>query len=183
MQLKRGPSQHPAPYYTLDLVTLRKLHVGEMNALTAMGKSVGSDSSPMEIGFQAGFKPDKDFFSIFLPQSFHFWTRGLPEIIPYGAGLTRQLHGAGSVIFFYKEGFKSAWARLEKGMHANKEPHLQVGSSTTLVIVLKGIAEARIGGKRAAVSAGSAILVPAGVAHEFWNERDEPAELVLIMTD
>jgi len=31
------------------------------------------------------------------------------------------------------------------------------------------------------VQEGQAMLIPAGVTHEFWNPNDQPAEIVLIM--
>jgi mannose-6-phosphate isomerase-like protein (cupin superfamily) len=135
----------------------------------------------MDIEVMEGFEPPQDFTAKVLDTTFHFWTRGFPEIIRYGDGLTRFTHGADITVFYYQPGLRSGWASLKKGMHANEDPKSQVNEFPSLFIILEGKGNARIGGNKVELQKGEAIFVPKNVAHEFWNDNNEPFELVLIM--
>jgi mannose-6-phosphate isomerase-like protein (cupin superfamily) len=50
-----------------------------------------------------------------------------------------------------------------------------------MLVVTSGSASARIGGKDITLEKGRTVLIPAGVAHEFWNEHGEPVEGILTM--
>jgi mannose-6-phosphate isomerase-like protein (cupin superfamily) len=179
--LRTGLPEEPCAFYTMDLPTLRKIDQGTWNALTAMGRSRATDPAPMDIGVTEGFTPDAAFFETFVPLSFHFWTRGLPERVPYGSGMTRVLHGANATIFYYQKGLRTAWFQIEKGQHANPDPKEQVTPFPTMVIGLRGRCEGKIGGKTITLGRQEMVFVPAGVSHEFWNPYEEPAEAVLLM--
>lgn len=179
--LRRNLPTVPAALYTLDLATLRKIERGEMNALTAMARARSTDVAPMDIEFMLGYQPEPTFFARFIPFTFHFWTRGLPETIPYGKSYSRVAHGGNVVIFYYQKGFRSAWAQIEKGQHVNKDPKDQVNEFPTLVIAIHGKAVAKIGGKEVVMRPGQAVFIPAGTSHEVWNPYDEAAEVVLLM--
>jgi mannose-6-phosphate isomerase-like protein (cupin superfamily) len=179
--LHKGLPEAPCAFYTMDLETLRKVDRGTWNALTAMGRSRATDPAPMDIGVTEGFAPDTKFFGMFIPFSFHFWTRGWPERVPYGTGLTRELHGANATMFYYQKGIRTAWFQITKGQHANADPKEQVTPFPTMVIGLKGSCEAKIGGATVTLDRQEMLFIPAGVPHEFWNTHDEPAEAVLIM--
>ena len=60
--LQPGFPKVPCAFYTLDLVTLRKIDQGTWNGLTAMGRARASDSAPMDIGVTEGFAADAKFF-------------------------------------------------------------------------------------------------------------------------
>jgi mannose-6-phosphate isomerase-like protein (cupin superfamily) len=179
--LHPGFPKEPCAFYTLDLLTLRKIDQGTWNALTAMGRARASDPAPMDIGLTEGFRPDAKFFETFVPLSFHFWTRGWPERVQYGPATTRILHGANATMLYYQKGLRSAWFQIAKGQHANRDPREQVTPFPTMVIGLRGRCEARIGGKSVTLDQKEMLFIPAGVSHEFWNPYDEPAEAVLIM--
>ena len=104
VDLGRGIPPSPAAFYTLDLDTLRKIDGDEINALTAMGRARASDAAPMDIGLMEGFEPAPDFFGRLIPFTFHFWTRGFPEVVSFGRAQSREVHGANMVIFYYQEG-------------------------------------------------------------------------------
>jgi mannose-6-phosphate isomerase-like protein (cupin superfamily) len=146
-----------------------------------MGRARESDPTPMDIDFLPGFQPTPDFIVRFLPFTFHFWTRGFPELVPFGRAQSRVVHGGNIVIFYYQEGLRSGWAQLEKGQHVNADPRDQVNEFPSMFIVIRGRAMGKIGGKEGLLEAGQMILVPAGVSHEFWNPYDEPAEVILVM--
>jgi len=181
VELGRGLPRNPSAFYTLDLATLRKIDSGEVNALTAMGRARASDPAPMDIDFAAGFEPAADFIARFIPLSFHFWTRGLPEVVNFGRSHSREVHGANMVVLYYQEGLRSAWAQIEKGQHVNEDPEDQSNPFPTMIIGIRGKALAKIGGKEIRLQAGQMSFIPAGVSHEAWNPYDEPAEIIILM--
>ena len=181
VELRRGLPASPSVLYTLDLATLRKIDSGEMNALTAMGKARASDPTPMDIELMPGFRPAPGFFGRFIPFTFHFWTRGFPEVVSFGKPHSREVHGADAVIFYYQPGLRSAWAQVEKGQHVNSDPKDQTNPFPTMIIGIRGRAVAKIGGVEKEFRAGQMVFIPAGVAHEAWNPYDEPAEIILLM--
>jgi hypothetical protein len=179
--LGKGLPPSPSALYTLDIDTLRKIDGGEINALTAMGRARASDPAPMDIELMDGFEPAPDFFGRFIPFTFHFWTRGFPEVVNFGRAQSRDVHGANMVVFFYQEGLRSAWAQIEKGQHVNEDPKDQSNPFPTMIIGIRGRAVARIGGKEVTMRAGQMAFIPAGVSHEAWNPYDEPAEVIILM--
>lgn len=181
VELHRGLPASPSYLYTLDLATLRKIDNGEVNALTAMGKARASDPTPMDIAWMPGFRPDPEFFGRLIPFTFHFWTRGFPEVVPFGKPFSREVHGANVVIFYYQRGLRSAWAQVEKGQHVNSDPKDQTNPFPTMIIGIRGRAVAKIGGVEKEFHAGQMVFIPAGVTHEAWNPYDEPAEIILLM--
>jgi hypothetical protein len=181
VELGRGLPAGPSAFYVLDLATLRKIDAGELNALTAMGRARASDPAPMDIGFMDGFQPDPGFIAEFLPLSFHFWTRGFPEVVNFGGQYGREVHGATMVVFYYQKGLRSAWGRVEKGQHVNRDPKDQTNPFPTMIIGIRGRALAKVGGKEVALRAGQMAFIPAGVSHEAWNPYDEPAEIIILM--
>ena len=181
VELREGLPSKPSAMYTLDLATLRKIDSGEINALTAMGRARASDTAPMDIEFMAGFQPDADFFARFIPLTFHFWTRGIPETVNFGKRHSREVHGGNMVVFYYQKGLRSAWAQIEKGQHINKDPTDQTNPFPTMIIGLRGKAAAKVGGREVILQAGQMAFIPAGVSHEAWNPYDEPAEIILLM--
>jgi len=181
VDLIRGLPTNPAAFFTLDLATLRQIDGGAVNALTAMGRARASDPAPMDIGLMDGFEPAPDFFGRLIPFSFHFWTRGFPEVVDFGKKNSREVHGANMVVFYYQEGLRSAWAQIEKGQHVNEDPKDQSNPFPTMLIGIRGRALAKVGGKEVKLQAGQMVFVPAGVSHEAWNPYDEPAEVIILM--
>lgn len=181
VELREGLPSTPSVLYTLDLNTLRKIDRGEINALTAMGKARASDPAPMDIEFMEGFRPEADFFARFIPFTFHFWTRGFPEVVEYGRPYSREVHGANMVVLYYQTGLRSAWAQIDKGQHVNADPGDQTNPFPTMIIGIRGRAVAKVGGKEGVLQAGQMVFIPAGVSHEAWNPYDDPAEIVILM--
>jgi mannose-6-phosphate isomerase-like protein (cupin superfamily) len=181
VELGRGLPPNPSAFYTLDLATLRKIESAEINALTAMGRARASDPAPMDIELMEGFEPEAEFFGRFIPFTFHFWTRGFPEIVSFGRPHSREVHGARMVVFYYQKGLRSAWALIEKGQHVNRDPKDQTNPFPTMIIGIRGKAVAKVGGREVTMQAGQMAFVPAGVSHEAWNPYDEPAEVIILM--
>ncbi len=181
VELRKGLPKDPTVMYIMDFNLLQEIDNQKINALTAMGKARASDISPMEIGFMPGFKPNELFFVKFIPFSFHFWTRGIPEIVNFSKTNSREIHGANMVIFYYQKGLRSGWGYIEKGQHVNKDPKDQVNPFPSMVIGIKGKAMAKIDGKEMMLHSGQMVFIPAGISHEAWNPFDEPAEIILLM--
>jgi len=181
VELRKGLPPEPAPVYATDPETLAKIDLGELNALTAMGRARSSDPAPMDITFMPGFEPAEDFVARFLPLTFHFWTRGFPETVSFGSTVGREVHGATMVVLYYQKGLRSAWGQIRKGQRVNADPRDQVNPFPTMIIGLRGRAMAKVGGIEEVLTAGRMVFIPPGVAHEAWNPFDEPAEFILLM--
>lgn len=182
VELSGGLPSEPSFFFVTDRETLAAIHSGQMNALTAMGRARMSDPTPLDIKMMDGFVPEADFFSDLLPLIFHFWTRGLPEIIPFGeTSMTRHVHGGNALVFYYQPGFRSAWFQIHQGQHVNADKEDQVNPFPTLLIVTAGRLDSRIDGRESSLEKGQAVLIPAGTPHEFWQTRAEPAEGILLM--
>lgn len=179
--LKPGFPPEPIAYYVLDLTALRKIDRGELNALTAMAKAHGGETTPMDVGVTPGFEPAADFWARFIPLSFHFWTRGLPERVPFRGELSRVVHGANAVVFYYQKGLRSGWFQVAKGQHVNKDPQDQTNPFPSMFIMLRGKLAAKIAGKQVTFPAGEMMFVPPGVTREFWNPHETPAEMIILM--
>ena len=177
-----GLPSEPAPVFVTDRETLRRIHDGAMHGLTAAAKAKSSDHAPLDLDVMEGFEVNQEVIARLIPLYFHFWTRGTPEVIPWGREeLTRVVHGASAGIFYYQPGFRSGWFHMTKGQHANEDESEQVNPFPTLVIGVSGAARSLIGGKPVTIRGGEAVLIPAGVSHEFWNDADEPAVGILLM--
>ena len=179
--LEKGLPAKPTFVYVTDAATLGKIDRGEMNALTAMGKARESDAAPMDVTVMPGFEPNEDFVTMFLPLTFHFWTRGFPEIVNFDEAKGREVHGATMVVFYYQKGLRSGWGQIRKGQHVNADPRDQVNPFPAMFIGLRGRAVGKIGGNEKVLGQGQMVFVPPGTTHEFWNPYEEPAEFIVLM--
>lgn len=179
--LKEGFPAEGVGYFDMELSTLRKIDNSEMSILTAMGKARSSDTAPVEFEVTEGFDPGDQFWSRLTPLIFHFWNRGLPEVVRFNKESSRVVHGANTTLFYYERVLRTAWYQIEKGQHINEDPKDQVNDFPSMFIFTRGKAKAQIGGAERDVHAGEMIFVPEGMTHEFWNENKKPCEFVLIM--
>lgn len=177
----QGTPKTPTFYFVTDFETLKKIDAGELNALTGSAKAFSSDFAPFDMDVMSGFTPDQNFISTALNVLFHFWTKGKPEVIPFGLDKTRMTHGAQATIFYYQPGFRSAYVAIKKGQHANKDEKSQSNPFPTLFIAIKGSATIIIDGEESTLNEGNAILIPPGVKHEFINPNDDLFEGILLM--
>ncbi len=120
------------------------------------------------------FQPGPDGMSTIFSTAFHFWKRGNPEIFRFGELATLQRHGAQVGILLYQPGFLSAWVSIEPGQHANAEADDQTNPFPSMLIWAESRGKARIGGREVDMGGGEAVMIPAGVTHEFWNPFDVP---------
>lgn len=180
--LTEGEPAQPTFYFYTDIETLRKINKGEMNALTASAKAFSTDFAPFDADVMEGFQPDGNFMSTLFSVYFHFWTKGDPEVIPFGVDYTRESHGAQAAIFYYMPGFRSAYVVIKKGQHANKNEKSKSNPFPSMLVLFKGEGKAIINGNEIDVRAGESIVIPPGVTHEFMNpDNEEPLEGILLM--
>lgn len=171
----------PTFIYSVEHETLLAMHKGTINAMTAQGKAFSGDYSPMQVNDMDTFSPTEEMNGKINAYSFHFWTRGFPEVIPFGYDLTRQAHGVNMVLFYYQKGFRSGWLNIPPKGKVRHDPREQAMPFPMLVIAIKGHTEGEMNGKRVSLSEGNALFIPAGTTHKWWNETNEATEAILIM--
>ena len=164
-----------------DVPTLLAVYEGKLNALTAQGKAFVGDYTPMSVEMMEGFEPTAEAYAAINPFSFHFWTKGFPEVIPFGEGLTRRAHGSNFVVFYYETGLRTAWYRVLPEEKVRHDPREQAMPFPMMIVAIKGTTEGEVGGKRVSLAEGNTIFIPPFVNHKWWNETSEATEAVLIM--
>lgn len=178
----KGKPEKPTFYFFTDYATLKKIDQGEMNALTASAKAFETDFAPFDADVMEGFQPDSGFMSSLLSVYFHFWTKGTPEVIPFGIDYTRQTHGGQAAVFYYQPGFRSAYVALKRGQHANENEKSKKNPFPSMLVIIRGEGQAIINGVTRTIRSGECVVIPAGVSHEFLNpDHDEPLEAILLM--
>lgn len=180
--LKKGLPTQPTFYLVTDAGTLRKIFNSELNALTAAGRARMSDKTPLDFKFMEGYQASVDFiYEVMLPLGFHFFTRGKPEIVPFGEEYSRLVHGGHAVVFYYQKGLRTGWYKIKKGMVINKDLKDAVNPFPTLFIFIKGEGSGRLGEKTISLHEGMTIYVPAGMIHQFRTESEKGLEFIIIM--
>lgn len=180
-RIEKGNPGKPTFYYVTNLETLRLIDQGKMNAMTAGVKAFSTDYAPLDIDVMEGYQPGQDFVPEVLAFTFHFWTRGIPEIIPYGPHYTRSTHGAQAAVFYYDKGLRTGYGYIHPGQHANEHPKSKTNPFSSMMIVTKGKILARLDGVDHPIEEGNAFFIPAGMSHEVLNPYDEPGEIILLM--
>lgn len=180
-ELREGAPDSFTLGFETDIDFLRRLDRSELNALTAMGQARGSDPIPMQPLFPEGFSWTAETRAFMLPFIFHFWNREWPEVVHFGEGTTRFVHGGNAAIFYYDAGLRSSWYQVKTGMHINADPRDQVNNFPTLFVITRGAIQTRLGGVEQTLSEGEAVFIPAGMSHEFWAEEDQYGEAIIVM--
>lgn len=179
---RAGAPGEPTFHYTVESREyLQKLHHGEMAALTLMARAFDTDVTPMDIEFDEGFEPPEGFGAKLLPMTFHFWTRGGPEVVPFGPDRTVRTHGTNAGIFYYQPGFRSGWFNIEPGDRVNEDEASRTNPFPSMMIMVDGEVTALIGEEETTFREGTMMLIPAGVSHRFVNDGDAAAFGFLFM--
>jgi mannose-6-phosphate isomerase-like protein (cupin superfamily) len=182
VRLEIGFPDEPLPYFVTDVETLTKIHSGALASLTAMAKAFSTDFAPLDMDFMPDFVPGAQTEARMMVLSFHFWTRGFPEIVRFGdKALTRETHGGNGVLFYYQPGFRSGWFLISPGQHINENVDSRTNPFPTLIVCTKGRMRSKIGGVERELGAGEAVYIGPDISHEFWGIDNETAEGVLLM--
>jgi mannose-6-phosphate isomerase-like protein (cupin superfamily) len=167
--------------FETDIDFLRRLDRAELSAMTALGQARAGDPTPLVPRFPPGFRWTDEERAQMLPLIFHFWNREWPPVIRFGEGTTRRIHGGDLAVLYYDAGLRTGWGQVRPGMHINQDPRDQINPFPSLIIITRGVGTGRIGGREMILQEGQAVLIPAGMAHEFWATEDQYAECVMIM--
>lgn len=179
--IRKGNPEEPTFYFVTNLRSLAEIEAGQMNALTAGVKAFSTDYAPMDVDIMEGFQPPADFAGSVLPFMLHFFTKGTPEMIPFGKHYTRATHGAMASIFYYDTGVRSGYGYIHPGQHANENPNSRTNPFSSMLILIKGKAVARLNGVDHEIEKGNALFIPPGMTHEFLNPFEEAVEFILLM--
>ena len=181
VHLESGLPEKPTFIYSIEYETLKAIHEGKINALTAQRKAFSGDYTPMRIKQMEGFEPSMEKNAKINPFSFHFWTLGFPEIIPFNKGMTRKAYGSNFTAFYYETGLRTAWYRVLPEERVRDDAREQAAPFPMLIIAIEGTTAGEVDGQSVSLSKGNTIFIPAGVAHRWWNETNEATEAILIM--
>ncbi|MGK0220196.1 MAG: hypothetical protein ACI9HE_003706, partial [Planctomycetota bacterium] len=141
-------------------------HSGELASLTVMGKAFSTDFAPLDMLDTGGYSPNAEEQDHMTRLAFHFWTRGFPEVINFGAKeSTRFLHGADGTLFYYQKGFRSGYFQIEPGQHVNADNNSKTNPLPSLFIMTRGSVMALLGDVECQLQAGEAIVISPGVSH------------------
>ncbi len=179
--LSEGLPKKPTYVYKITFETLAAINNGVLNALTAQGKAFSGDYTPMSVWEMDGFNPTLEDDGQLNAFSFHFWTKGFPEIIPFDQGTTRRAHGSNFTVFYYQKGLRTAWYRVLPKEKVRHDPREQAMPFPMLVVAIKGTTEGEVDGTRVTLAKGNTIFIPEGATHKWWNETEEASEAILIM--
>lgn len=179
--MTEGLPKEPTYVYRAEANILKAINDGKINALTAQVKAFSSDYAPLDDYEMEGFKPTEEDNGKMNAFSFHFWTKGFPEVIPFRPDSTRKVHGGNASIFYYEKGLRSGWLRLEPGDRVREDAREQAMPFPMMGVVIKGTSKGIVDGEPVTVSEGNTVFIPANVHHKWWNESEEPCELILIM--
>ncbi|MEM7657074.1 MAG: cupin domain-containing protein [Bacteroidota bacterium] len=181
VKLSDGLPKQATFVYEIEWETLQAIDQGKLNPLTAQGKAFVGDYTPMRVDLMEGYEPSAEEEAKVNPFSFHFWTRGFPEIIPFGQELTRRAHGSNFVVFYYETGIRTAWYRVLPEDKVRHDPREQAMPFPMMIVAIKGTTEGEVDGKRVSLAEGNTLFIPPNVHHKWWNETPEPTEAILIM--
>ncbi|NZA26171.1 cupin domain-containing protein [Luteimonas sp. SJ-92] len=170
----------PATRFKATRAVYCDLASGRMNVLTTMGKAKASDPVPMEVDVGEEYAGGGRVRAELIPAWFRFFTMGAPEVVRFGFGHGREVHGGHAVPLYYGEGLRTAWYGLEPGMHVNSDPSDQSNEFDSIFIVLAGELHARFDGNARVLTRGDSVFVPAGMRHEFWVEQGRGEFLVVM---
>jgi quercetin dioxygenase-like cupin family protein len=178
VELRSGPAEKPGFTCELDAETFGRLYRGEISGMTAAGKAIGDEASPLEI--LAGSMVPEDAPRTSLGPVFHFishfWNRADPEVIHLGREHGRLLSGAQIVGLYYHPGFRSAWYSV-----TGKESLNGDGDSSPYpqaYVVVRGRARIRHGQRWIEVPEGTSIYVPPGTMHAIRSQDGGPVEFL-----
>jgi len=169
--LQGTEGDQPAFVFSMAGETLRRIHAGEIAALTAGGKALASDVAPLEVEFGEGAKALSAPQQAMLEFLQRFFNRESPERILLGTEHSRIVHGAHAIPLYYAPGFRSAWYRIVKGQRLNEEGDRNPFPQA--FIIISGAGSARIGDRTVAIHAGESFYVPPASDHVVWTDNQD----------
>lgn len=180
--IEEGVSDSANFTFKASLAHYNKMYRGEMTALTSMGQATGLDSIPLEPDIHKPIADDGNVINdcLFFSQRF-FNTSPFDKIILREEN-SRVIHGGHAIPIFYQKtdeiGVRSAWYQINKGEQVNEAG--DTNPFPQYFIITRGNGFVKIGKDTVAVKANEAYFVAPGNDHVFWNESDEPLEMIFL---
>lgn len=157
-----------------------KIYRNEITGFTSMARAKMSDSTPLDIEFHKPISQNIMNDLLFFTQRY-FNTSPHDKVI-LKKEKSRVVHGSHAIPLFYqmtnKIGVRSAWYLIEKGDQINDR-----GDSNPFpqyFIITKGEGFAKIGNDTIKIKENEAFYVAPGMEHIFWNESEDPIELLFL---
>lgn len=180
--VRDGAPDTAAMVFVTDGGTFARIAAGDLAGLTSMAQARSSDPTPMTLDVVHDLEFNDETLETFMSVLFHFFTTGQPEIIPLGSAHARVVHGGNALPIYYAPHLRTSWYAIAPGQHINEDPIDQVNDFASIFIMIKaGSAKARLGGAETPLRDNTAIFVPPGMTHEFWNDGEEDAQIILLM--
>ena len=171
---------HPDSFYTwlTDVETLEKMHRGDLGPGTAAAMEQITDDAPLKALLPDGESWTMEHYHKVVEFETAFFNPFNPEMMRFGEGYARPVHGGHEVSLFTGKGMRCAWYSIHRGERVNDDEHANPFPSG--IIILSGRMRGRIGGRDGELVAGEAYLIPAGTTHTSWNEDDEPCHAIWV---
>lgn len=180
--ISNGSDSMASIFYKADAITYNRFYYGEMAPGTAVAQASSSDPIPLNYSFGKHVTFDSNFLNRFLFFTQRFFNRDIHDKLILNQERSRIVHGAYAIPIFYQRqndiGVRSAWYQLNKGQRANEEG--DPNPFPQYVIVITGSLNAVLANDTLVMHKGEAYLIAPNTKHSFWNNNNEPCELIWI---
>ncbi|MEM7613242.1 MAG: hypothetical protein AAF270_16275 [Pseudomonadota bacterium] len=178
--LLNGFPDSPVFYFKADTETLEKIHNGMLTGITAMAAATSADLTPLDVLFMDGYEKPRNYDAQLRPLIFHFWTRGYPEVVPFGMQYARIVHGAPGNAMYYAKDFRSAIYHVPPKLGADQAPTMTVPFPRVLV-VLAGTMTGTVSGVDFVAPKGHYLFIPPNQPAHVWNDGDTQLDMMFLM--
>jgi mannose-6-phosphate isomerase-like protein (cupin superfamily) len=180
--LKKGKIDTANFSFKSTLSHYNKMYNGKITGLTSMGQATSKDKIPLIPQIHKPVENSENALNDFLFFSQRFFNSSPYDKIVLKEENSRIVHGGHAIALFYQKtndiGVRSAWYQINKGEQVNEIG--DVNSFPQYFIVTKGSGFAKIGNDTIKIKLNEAYFVAPENDHVFWNESDEPLNMIFI---
>lgn len=156
--------------------TYKKIHDGELNAMTAIGRASIHDAAPLDMWLENGMtfrKIDWDYayFTVI-----NFFNSNPHNKLLIGREHARKIHGGHAVALYYTEGFRSAYYNIIRGELLNESGEKDPFNQS--FIIIQGHGYAKIGNDTLKIKANEAYYIKPNLEHKVWTDSEEGLSLI-----
>jgi len=172
-----------SPRQLMDIVmeqdTFAKIKDGSWTAMTAAGRDNMGQTAPLDFIPGPGQKIGSGLMQLVYHLGTHFFAIDYPQVMRFGPGHTRYVHGGHAAALAYGYGVRFAYYTITDVEQINSEedrnPFYQ------LICVIGGRGTARIAGKDIPLEKGIAVSVPINETHTFRAASGQRLEFFILM--
>ncbi len=150
--------------------TFAKLNSGELNGMTAAGRSSMSESAPLDFRLPEGTAMDDDILQMMYHFLTHFFSKDYPTITELGREHSRKVHGGNAVPIAYGHGIRSAYYTIQKGEQINED---ELDPWNQIFTVVDGSGKALVDGEEIDLEKNMSVHVPPKTEHIVKKEDGE----------